>query len=266
MFGNSPWYNESTRKLTAAFGTLFNDIKIQRYDNDQNLVHTIKVPISYGPRQKFLARLEEDPSLNAPAITLPRMSFVITDMTYDPTRKLGSTLKNTKPVSGSPDVLNTQFTPVPYDVNFELAIMVKNVEDGFKIVEQIVPFFSPAFTVSMKMVESSDVTVDVPIVLNSVTPEDTYEADFLTRRAIIWTLQFTMKAYFYGPVTQRKVIKFVKVNMHTSLESTTPAEQIQIRPGLTANGQPTQVLSETIPYADISEDDPWDYIVEIVEP
>jgi hypothetical protein len=141
--------------------------------------------------------------------------------------------------------------------------MAKYSEDATKIVEQILPFFKPEFTVTAKMIDTMDTSLDIPIILNSISSEDTYEGSYDERRAIIWTLQFTLKGYYFGPISNKKIIKFVDVNSYTTLTATTPVMDVQVRPGLTANGQPTTVLANSIPYANVNIDDDWAHIVTI---
>lgn len=211
MFGNR-FYNQTTRRYVAVFGTLFNDIKVGRSKDNLNLDFLMDVPVNYGPMQKFLARLEQDPDFDAPAMTLPRMTFEITNLTYDGTRKLTNAMRNSV-VSDNKNVLRTQYTPAPYNLDFQLNIMAKYAEDGTKILEQILPFFKPEQTLSVKLIDDLNVYFDVPIVLNSVATEDTYEGDFQTRRALIWTLNFTLKGYYFGPLVEKKVVKFVRSNI-----------------------------------------------------
>ena len=263
MFGNY-FYNETTRKYTAAFGTIFNDIRIDRKDNSGNTIQTMTVPIHYGPYQKFLAKLDQDPSLDAPAITLPRMSFEITNISYDPSRKLSSISRNSSALSGDANSYVTTFSATPYDLQFQLNIMTKYMEDGTKILEQILPFFTPDFTPRMDLLDDVSMMVDVPIILNDVTQEDTYDSDFETRRSLIWTLNFTMKGYFFGPTSDKKVIKFVEVNTYVDDEDANdPGSKITVQPGLTANGEPTTNANNTISYEQINVDDNWDFIVTI---
>ena len=210
MYGNH-FYNETTRRYVAVFGTMFNDIEISRKTGNTT-TQQMKVPINYAPMQKILARINQDPQLNAPAITLPRMSFEMTGMTYAPDRKLTSVTKLVK--SGGTDAsMTSMFAPAPYDIEFQLNVMTKYNEDGTKIIEQILPFFKPDCTVSVKLIDELGTYFDIPIVLNSVSQEDTYEGDFETRRALIWTLNFTMKGYFFGPVSTKKQITFVDVDV-----------------------------------------------------
>jgi hypothetical protein len=232
MYGNH-FYNESTRRYVAVFGTLFNDIIIERKNaNNTTSVSKIKVPINYAPMQKILARLDQDPNLNAPAMTLPRMSFEITGMTYSAERKLTSLTKQQKAIDTDDKSATTLFTPSPYDIEFQLNIMTKYNEDASKILEQILPFFKPDITVGVKMIDTLATFVDIPVVLNSVSMEDSYEADFQTRRALIYTLNFTMKAYFFGPTSTKKLIKFIDIDMYPSFNEADGGEQIHITPGV----------------------------------
>jgi len=260
------FYNETTRKYVALFGTLFNQLKIERKDNAGNLVQSMIVPISYAPFQKVLARVAQDPDLlnsRTQSIRLPRMSFEITSLLYDPIRKVNSTNKIRKSVSEVDASRGIQYAPVPYNIDFSLYIMTKYSEDATQIMEQIIPFFTPDFTPSVKLLDDLDMTLDIPIILESIESEDTYEQGYQERRSLTWRLGFTMKGYFFGPVSQKKVIKFVEVNMHDSLTSTDAFEKITVQPGLTANGDPTTDINQTVPYADIEFEDNWDYIVRI---
>lgn len=264
MYGTS-FYNETTRRYVSVFGTLFNNIIISRRDNDSNLIQQMKVPIHYTPYQKLLARLDGDPELNAPAMTLPRMSFEIVALTYNPERKLGA-LNRILEVNTNPNSRSFRYNPTPYDLNFQLNIMTRYHEDGLKIVEQILPYFKPDVTPSVKLLDDVDHYFDIPIVLTSVSMQDTYEADFQTRRLIMWTLDFTLKGYYFGPTTTKKLIKFVDVNMYDRIaEDAAIVESINVQPGLTANGEPTTDIAQTIPYTDIDIDDSWAYIVRIVD-
>ena len=263
MYGNH-FYNETTRKYVAMFGTLFNDIIIDRRDNNGTVIQRLKVPVNYAPYQKILARLDQDPNLDAPAMTLPRMSFEIMGMQYQPTRKLPR-LNKISAVNDPNGLLAYRYNPVPYDIEFQLNVMSKYNEDGTKILEQILPYFQPDVTHSVKLIEDVDITLDIPIVLNSVTVEDTYEGDFETRRALIWTLNFTLKGWFFGPTSEKKLIKFSKVEAinATVTEDSNEGVSVVTRPGLTANNTPTTVANNSVNYTDIDLTDNWDYIVDI---
>ncbi len=231
MYGTH-FYNESTRRYVAVFGTMFNNLQIERKSGSTS-VQKMKVPINYAPMQKILARLEQDPNLDAPAITLPRMSFEITGMNYSSERKLTSMTTQVKGSPTSDGRVSTMFAPAPYDIEFQLNIMTKYNEDGMKILEQILPYFKPDCTVSVKMIDELNTYVDIPVVLTGVSQEDTYEADFQTRRALIWTLNFTMKAFFFGPTSPKKQIKFVDVDLYPDLPPTTSSgEQLDVTPSV----------------------------------
>ena len=188
-------YHGLIRKYIAVFGTLFNDISIKRIDNSGNIQKTIKVPLAYGPKQKFLARITQESNLNrSVAIQLPRIGFDMTSMSYDPERKLNSL--NRKFVRHNNNV-GAMYSPVPYELQFNLYIFVKNSVDGAMIIEQILPAFKPDFTVTINAIPTMGIKIDMPIVLNSVGIEDSYEGDFATRRAIIYSLDFTSKVMFY---------------------------------------------------------------------
>ena len=229
MLGHS-FYNESLRKTIIAFGSLFNDLTITRKNAAGTEAQTLKVPLAYGPKQKFIIRLEQNPNDNqAIAMTLPRIGFEIQSFDYDSTRKLNRIIRQKKLANTKSKELKqmqTQYTPVPYNMQFELFIMTKNSDDGIQIVEQILPFFQPEYTVSIKEVPEMDIVRDVPVVLNSIAYEDTYEGDFTTRRAIIYTMSFTAKSYVYGPITTAKPITKVQADTYADLKDQAP-ERVQ---------------------------------------
>lgn len=239
------YYHGAIRKYVIAFGNLFNDIIIQRLDLNGNRIQSILVPLAYGPKEKWLVRLVQDPNLDADvAITLPRMGFEITSMNYSPTRKLSSTLKNIRLKSTDFNRVDTQFIPVPYDLDFQLSIFVKNADDGAQIIEQILPFFRPEFTTQVNLIPEMKIVVDTPIVLNGVTIEDTYEGDFDTRRALIYNLTFSVKSYLYGPVTNSGIIKRAITNFRDTTTSEEPIiDRITVTPSQFANGSPLFVPS-----------------------
>tara|TARA_B100000035_G_scaffold278221_1_gene257022 strand:- start:50 stop:835 length:786 start_codon:yes stop_codon:yes gene_type:complete len=214
-------YHEIFRRTVVAFGTLFNNIELRR-SND-----VMKVPLAYGPKQKFLARLDQnpDPTNKRVQITLPRISFEINGIQYDPSRKVSPTQKIM--FAKDTDENKQAYMPVPYNLSFELAIISKNQEDGLQILEQILPFFQPHFNLAVKLVPEIDETKDVPVVLNSVDYDDDYENNFQTRRAIIYTLQFTVKTYLYGPVTDAKVIKKVITDYYTNTDTTSAPREVR---------------------------------------
>jgi len=212
MFGTY-FYHQTSRKMVVAFGTLFNTIEVRRTNSAGSVIETIKVPLAYGPKEKFLTRISADPNLNpSVALTVPRMGFELTSMSYDGIRKLNTVGRN---VAAGTTGLKKQFNPVPYNWDFSLYVYVKNAEDGTQVLEQILPFFTPEFTVTMNLVSSMSEKRDIPLILNSVSSEDTYEGDFASRRSIIWTLSFLMKGFLYPNITDNaKVITDVTVDTH----------------------------------------------------
>jgi len=221
------FYNESTRNVVVAFGTLFNKIQLNKKDASGNIIQTMKVPLAYGPKQKWLSRLTEDPNLNKPtAVTLPRIGFEISGISYDSTRKQNKILKVKKVLDGTDSSqLKSGYMPVPYNVNFELYVLAKNSDDALQIVEQILPYFQPEYTVTLREVPELEIIRDVPIVLNSIGYEDDYEGDFTSRRSIIYTLSFTAKYYLYGPVTSTNTIRSVQVDQYADMPVNAPARE-----------------------------------------
>tara|TARA_B100000003_G_scaffold208396_1_gene228566 strand:- start:1370 stop:2371 length:1002 start_codon:yes stop_codon:yes gene_type:complete len=209
-------YNKILRKTVIGFGTLFNNIEVRKENADGTTYSKMKVPLAYGPRQKFLARLTEQPDLNQKAaITLPRLSFEMTGISYDATRKLSPITASLKAVDNSS--IKKQFTPVPYNVDFEVNIISKTNDDALEIVEQILPVFQPSYNVTLKLVEEMNDFRDVPIVLNSISYTDDYEGSFDSRKLTLFTLQFTAKTYIFGPVGATGPIKKAKVDYHTNV-------------------------------------------------
>jgi hypothetical protein len=220
------FYHESIRKVIIAFGTTFNNIQLVRKDNDGNIKQSMKVPLAYGPRQKWLTRLNDDADLSKTvAITLPRIGFEIQNLQYDPNRKLNRVQKFKKVKSANDDRLDSQYMPVPYNLNIQLYVMAKESDDSLQIIEQILPYFQPDYTLTINDMADMGIKRDVPIVLNSVAYEDNYQGDFETRRALIYTLDFTAKFYLYGPVTSQAVIKTVQVDQYTDLKDTAPKRE-----------------------------------------
>ena len=230
MFGNY-FYNESMRRMTIGFGQIFNNIQIKRKDDTGKVIQTIRVPLAYGPKEKFLVRLDQQSSLNNRefAITLPRMGFEISNISYDPTRKL-TRIQKFKQVKSNKDgkVLDFNYTPVPYNISYNLYSFTASAEAGLQIIEQILPFFQPDFTVTINAIPDLNIKRDIPIVLNSVNYEDTYSGDFTTRRAVIYTLNFTAKTYLFGPSTSQKVIKTVQTDQYSDTDRVNKARESRI--------------------------------------
>jgi len=220
------FYHETMRNVIVAFGTLFNNIHLVRKNNSGVITQTMKVPLAYGPQQKYLVRLNEDADLSKQvAITLPRIGFEIQNLSYDPTRKLNRVQKFKKVKTGKSNTLESQFMPVPYNLSIQLYVMAKQSDDALQIVEQILPFFQPDYTLTVNDMADMGIKRDVPIVLNSISYEDNYQGDFETRRALIYTLDFTAKFYLYGPVTSAGVIKTVQVDQYSNLPDEAPRRE-----------------------------------------
>ena len=222
------YYHEIVRKTIIAFGTLFNDIHIRHQDGDGNDVSDMKVPLAYGPSQKFLARLTQQADLNKPIqINMPRMSFEMTSIQYDSTRK--SSLVQTFKTCDDGSKVKKVFMPVPYNIGFELNILSKLNDDTLQILEQILPYFQPHFNLTVDLVESIGEKRDIPIVLESVNFQDDYEGNFDTRRALIHTLRFTAKTYLFGPIadTSDGLIRKVQVDMYTSTDLATAKREMR---------------------------------------
>ena len=221
------YYHQTIRKYVAVFGTLFNDINVVRRDASDVIKEQIKVPIAYSPRDRWILRLRRARGVSgtdeAVAMSLPRMGFDLTGITYDGTRKLNTLgqVYSANTAAGT-STLMKQYNPVPYNFDFSLYSMVSNAEDGAQIFEQIVPFFTPEFTVTVNLIPSMNIAPDVTMVLNGVTIEDNYQGDFQSTREIIWTLTFTMKGYVYPDVKTGSVVKTVIVNLRMPGDSEIP--------------------------------------------
>jgi len=218
MFGRT-FYHDTLRRYVILFGTLFNDVWINREDEDGNVKQSIKVPLAYGPREKFLARIEgiesqRDPLQQPFSVVLPRMGFEITGFNYAPERKLPTRKHFVKTANATDSDKNDyMYNPVPYDISFSLSIFVKNTTDGTRIIEQILPYFTPEWTSTVQLIDDPDVTLDVPVVLTGSSQDDVYEGSFEERRALIWTLDFTMKGFFFGPVYKKEIIKLANTQV-----------------------------------------------------
>jgi len=223
------FYHEILRRTIVSFGSLFNAITIKHKDNSDQVVSVIKVPFAYGPTQKFLARLNQSPDLNKPIqITLPRMSFEFTGLTYDPTRK--ATTSQTFTTKSATDGKETKkvYLPVPYNLQFEVSIMSKLNDDALQIIEQIIPYFQPAYTMTVELVDEINEKRDVPVILENITMQDDYEGDFTTRRVLIYTLRFTVKTYLFGPISSatKDIIKKTTVSYITGDTTNTPSREV----------------------------------------
>ena len=247
------FYHEIFRKTVIGFGSLFNGISIKHVNSAGQVVSVINVPLAYGPIQKFLARVEQQPNLNSPVqITLPRMSFEFTGLSYDPTRKLTTTQTFLSKTKTDPTDIRKTYMPVPYNMDFELSIMTKLNDDMLQIVEQILPYFQPSYTLTVNLIDSIGEKRDIPIILNNISMEDDYDGDYSTRRALIYTLNFTAKIYLFGPVssgTSKDIIQKVSLGFVSGdTNSTTRDLTYSSEPVATKNytGQVTTTISKDI--------------------
>ena len=272
MLGQT-WYFGLIRKYVTIFGTLFNDILINRVDSSDNTTKTIKVPIAYGPKERYLTRQSQNDDLLRPiSLVYPRMAFEITDIRYDSDRKLSTIGKSTTGSSNKGN-LHTQNNPVPYNISFRLSIIARNSDDALRIVEQIIPYFTPNLNVSANLISEMNYgNITLPLTLNDVGQEELYEGDFTSKEYIIWTLDFTLKAFLYGPTNDSKVIKEIFVNFKipdgditTSAIATTETEEhIYIRPGLTVSNTATSNAAASVAVANINSTDAYGFIVEYI--
>ena len=221
------FYHETIRKIIVAFGTTFNNVQLVRKDNSGNITQSMKVPLAYGPKEKFLVRLRADADLSSKvAITLPRIGFEIQNLAYDGTRKLSRVQKFKKVNTGNNTrTLDTQFMPVPYNLDIVLYVLAKQSDDALQIVAQILPYFQPDYTITVNDMADMGIKRDVPIILNSISYEDNYEGDFDQRRALIYTMNFTCKFYLYGPVTSSNIIRTVQADQFADLPDKSPKRE-----------------------------------------
>jgi hypothetical protein len=256
---NQVYYFGIIRKYVTLFGTLFDSISIVRTNSAGHMTEFIKVPVTYSPKEKMLARVGSDPNLDRQTATptLPLMAFEMTNIQYDPDRKLGTVRRVSVTDPTDPNSLKYQFVPVPYNIGFRLSVMVKNAEDGTKIIEQILPYFTPDWTTTVQLIPEMDISHEIPIVLDNIQQEDAYSGDFKERQALTWTLDFTLKGFIYGPIRTGKIIKFANTVFYVPenvgnnaianyVGNTDPAAFLQAQPGLTPNGQPTANASLSI--------------------
>jgi len=280
MFG-SPFYFSLIRKYVILMGTLVNNIRITRTDKAGNVTSLLKIPVTYAPKDKMLARVLQDPNIDRQSATipLPLISFEMGRMTYDGTRKLNTINKVSIKDTTDSNKFKYQYNPVPYNIEFKVYIYAKNAEDGTKILEQIIPYFTPDWTTTVHLIPEVEVTMDIPIILNNISYSDNYDGQFKDRRAIIWTLDFLLKGYIYGPVKKANIIKFVENNFYlpTVDDGKLPSvvgkenvlEKLTIQPGLDIDGNPINYYgihsqsTGTIPYLDIEVTDDFGFVTMI---
>lgn len=243
MLKNTHFYNRTIRKVVVAFGTLFNDLLLVRYNKAGTVEHErTRVPLSYGAKEKYIQRLTSDPTLTKSIATyVPRISFDLVALEYDSSRKFNTINRNFS-TNATTGAVSAQYAPVPYNFEFEMAIYVRNTEDGTQILEQILPYFTPDFTVTVDLIPSLGRKYDMPIILNSVTPQTEYEGDMSTTRLIIWNLSFTVKGYIFPPVSTVGLIEQANTNIYTDSRSTL-SQKVYVD---SANGSGVLVTGEVI--------------------
>ena len=224
MFGDH-FYHATMRKSVAVFGTLFNNISVVRKKADGSTINQIRVPLAYGPKEKYLARLDSATGFDAQmSIKLPRMAFEMSGLTLDQTQKLAK--RNTISETHGSDITKKKTIKhyTAYDIGMSLYIMAKNQDDGLQIVEQILPYFQPEYNVTIKPVDGFDYKQDLSVVLGSVAIDDQYEGDFTERRVLVYQLDFNMKMKFFGPTGDSKIIREVNLDFH---EKDNPARMFE---------------------------------------
>ena len=246
---NNKFYHSTIRKSIIAFGNLFNNITIDRIGTDGTPEKTIRVPLTYAPRQKFIARIEQQPDadMGTYQVLVPRMAFEMVGLTYDPGRRINVIQQNRAVTEGYK--LNTQYAPTPYNMAVNLYVYSKNQDDGLQIIEQILPYFNPDFNLSLNAIPALGIKNDLPIILNGVNYEDDYEGAFTQRRAIIWTLSFTMKLNFFGPINRQGIIRSATVTTFNNpeLSNTISSYNVTVDPG-------TAIPGDTIDFVETFED------------
>jgi T4-like virus Myoviridae tail sheath stabiliser len=266
------YYWGTLKKYVTAFGTLVNEVTIQRSDLNGTVQKSVPVPLMYGPRERYLDRLKQNPDefreINQ---ILPRMSFAITTLQYDPDRKTNTMVRNKNLLD--PGDYAAQWNPVPYNIGITLSILARNYDDTTQIIEQILPFFKPEWTVPLNLIPTMGIERDIAVVLTGVSIDDSYEGDLqVSRSMIISTLSFVMKGWLFGPVTTVPVIKEANVGIYVPSTNTaqegvglTPiAVNVTTVPGLTANGQPTSNAASSVAANTISSDSDYGFIVTFV--
>lgn len=241
------FYWGTIRKAIVAFGTMFSNMTIERKDSSGNSVQIQKVPLSYSPKQKFLAKIRQQPNVDATnfQVILPRMGFEMVAIDYDPNRKI-SPIQQNRAINSSTSA-SAQYAPSPYNLSVLLYIYAKNQDDGLQIIEQILPYFNPDYNLTLKAIPELDIKNDLPILLNSIGFEDDYEGDMTTRRAIIWTLSFVVKLNFYGPINKQGIIGKVVANTFNDKELTIQTQRITVDG---TNNTANAILAANVSYVD----------------
>ena len=271
---SSYFYHETIKKYTICFGTIFNNITIKRTNSAGAVIQTQRVPIQNMPKQKWFVRSKAEPNLEKKAsITLPAMGFEMVSMSYNPQRKLNTVENYVKTNNTNKNYMDQAFSPVPYDLGFDLYIMAKNRDDMSQIIEQIIPFFRPELNVKIKIMETElGITQDTPFILNSINSELIYEGNFENKNSYVYTLNFTCQGNFYGPVSTEPIIKTINYDVYlssnteetaTTIAANTPDIEMNITPGLLANGSPTTNSTLSVATSEIAVEDDYGFCRDI---
>jgi len=225
------FYWGTIRKAIVAFGNMFNNIYIVRTDSSNNIQQSIRVPLAYAPKQKFIQRIAQVPDSDNKnvQIILPRMSFEMLGMQYDYNRKI-SPIQQNRSVNSGASIISAQYAPTPYNINVNLYLYAKNQDDGLQVIEQILPYFNPDYNLTLKAIPALDIKNDLPIILDAIQYDDEYEGEYSSRRSIIWTLSFIMKLNFYGPINKQGIIKKVIANTYSNAALTNLDQSYTVRP------------------------------------
>lgn len=275
------FYHKTIFKSVATFGTLFNDITVKRSNKSGKVIQDIKVPLTYSPRGKFLAKIQEtsNEDRKKTSINLPVIGFEISSFTYDSIRKQNSLNKRFHTTESG--TVKRSYSPVPYNITYSVSVYVENFDDGLQIVEQIIPFFDPHLNIPSKLVyDDLNIVDDVSVSLDSISLDETYEGPFTERRMIMWNLSFTMKTNIFKPVVESNVIKSVESHLRStptgnsgevtseeivqSKQDGTSASSI-VEPGMDSNGEPTSKREESVPKEQIDAEDDYGFITDFLD-
>lgn len=264
-FGNAYFYHSLLRRYVIAFGSMFDDLTVARLDVDGTVKQTIAVPIAYGPKESWLVRIKQDPNLiRTVQVQIPAASFEVTGLEYDGQRKMQALNREVAFSTTDANKGKYAYKGLPWNIHFALYFYVKNADDGTQLLEQVLPFFGPEWTNTMTLIPTLGTKLDIPVILNTVHMDDVYEGDFLNRRALVWTLNFTMKGWMYGPVSTTGLIKTARIALR-DFDTSAVNARLVITPGLTANGEPTIHSNNSISVTAIEASDPYGYAVDITE-
>lgn len=268
---NAIFYHNLTRKYSTVFGSYFEDIIVRRFDKSNNTVQTVPVPIKYASKQYYIQQLTRPQEDVKVQMQLPSISFMLNNISYDAQRRVSQLNKNVRILENNTKTLKSQFTPMPYLLDFDLTIWARSHDDAWQIMEQIVPYFTPSFTSEIKLIPDMDIKLDTKTTFQGISMQDNPEGSVNDTFTFVWTLNFQMECWYFGPISNQGVIKrvqldFIAVPGSGPMESTPNfteygrSSRVVLTPGLTANGEPTTDPNNTIPYDEIEWHDPYGII------